>query len=84
MVKHKGGIGGKYSMQDDTSESESPAEGVDTDAKKTEAAKLLLRAIDTKNPRLVAEAITTLVECCSDEGDGADDESDSEDSGEMD
>jgi hypothetical protein len=76
-----GGIGGKYMSEDSGSEMES--ESSSTDTRKIEAARLLLRAIEKNNPTLVAEAISTLVECCSDAGDGAG-ESEGDDLGETD
>lgn len=85
--KYSGGIGGKYSMDDSEKSDNRSSEdsGGDMSARKRSAGKLLLRAIETKNPDLAAEAVTTLVNCCSEEdGDGVDSESEAEDSGEMD
>jgi hypothetical protein len=83
--KFSGGIGGKYSMDDSEKSDDKPSEeGSDINVRKRNAGKLLLRAINTNNPDLAAEAVTTLVNCCSEDGDGADSESEAEDSGEMD
>ena len=76
------GIGSKY--MDSQGSDSSEADGGSSDTRKLEAGKLLLRAIDRKDPELVAEAISTLVECCSGDGDGPDAESESEDLGEKD
>lgn len=77
------GIGSKYaeSEMSDAGEDSESQEG-DGNARKLEASKLLLRAIDRKDPELIAQAISTLVECCSEDGDGAEDEG--EDLGEKD
>lgn len=81
MRKRMDGIGGKYSSKADDAEESAPQ--MDNDKQKLEASKLLLRAIRTNDPELVAEAISTLVECCYGEDDGAVSE-DGEDSGETD
>ena len=64
-----GGIGGEYMDPDDgsdTSEDVSPEEN--GNARKLEAGKLLLRAIKQEDPKLAAEAVTTLVECADKTG----------------
>lgn len=78
MRKSPGGIGGKFSSLDTPEEQDTAKQD---NARMLEASKLLLRAIDKQDPKLVAQAISTLVSCCSDDGDGADAESESEDLG---
>ena len=82
--KFSGGIGGKYSMGDSEESDSESSDSSDMKARKRNAGKLLIRAFETKNPDLAAEAVTTLVNCCSEDGDGADAESESEDLGEKD
>ena len=86
MGKSSGGIGGKYSSDSKGSGTldRSPSEAVDTNARKTEAGKLLLRAIAKNDPKLAAEAVATICNCCDGEEandtneDAADDGSDEE------
>lgn len=81
MRKRMDGIGGKYASS--SKDTEEPASEMDTGKRRLEAGKLLLRAVKMNDPELAAEAVATLVECCSSDGDGADAEGESEDSGEM-
>jgi hypothetical protein len=82
--KFAGGIGGKYATESESEKSDEGSDSGGMDERKRRAGKLLIRAMETKNPDLAAEAVTTLVNCCSDDGDGADGESEDEDSGETD
>lgn len=69
MRKSMGGIGGKYAMSDETDAEQSEESGSGDSERKRAAGKLLLRAIKTDNPDLAAEAVATLVECCTEERD---------------
>lgn len=67
------GIGSKY--MDQESEDATAPTGSE-DERKAQAGKLLLKAIKTEDSQLIAEAVTTLVECAlrSDDDSGETDE----------
>jgi flagellar basal body P-ring protein FlgI len=78
MRKSKGGIGGKFMNDTSDGEPQDAPSSSETDARKLEAGKLLLRAIKADDPQLTAEAVATLAECASESGDDAGSEDDTE------
>lgn len=65
------GIGGGYMPPDDEEEDEEGAgKSSDPEARKLDAGKMAIDAIERSNPKQFAEAITTLVQCYMDSGEG--------------